>query len=300
MRSYHDIDGDGGSNVVGQVAGQQERLAARMASVRHIVAVMSGKGGVGKSSVTVNLAAALAAGGHRVGIMDADINGSSIPQMLGVRGARPERSGDGVTPPAGALGIRAMSVDFFLRNDEAPVTWKSTAPGDAYTWRGMMEMGALREMLSDTAWGALDYLLVDVPPGTDKLPNMVDLLPRISAAVLVSIPSGVSQFVVGKSLHMAVRLLKTRIAGLVENMSAYVCPACGTETALFPGEGLEPLASRFGIPFLGKIPFDPRMAAMADAGQPYVTAYPDAPAAAAIRAVADGVAVFLQTNETKP
>ena len=292
MKSYHDIPTDGGSNVVEQVTEQRDRLTTRMASIKHIVAVMSGKGGVGKSSVTANLAAALAEKGNRVGIMDADINGSSIPQMLGVRGQRLERGQDGVPPPAGPLGIKVMSLDFFLQDDEAPVAWKSTTAQDSYTWRGMMEMGALREMLMDTRWGDLDFLLVDVPPGTDKLPNMVDVLPRISGAILVSIPSGVSQFVVGKSLHMANKLLQTRVVGLVENMSAYVCTSCGKEESLFPGKQLEPLADRFGIPFLGKIPFDPRMAAAADAGAPYIVDHPHLPAAEAIRSVAARVEAF--------
>lgn len=295
MKTYHDIVGDGGSDVVGQVTEQIDRLTARMASVKHIVAIMSGKGGVGKSSVTVNLATALATQGKRVGIMDADINGSSIPKMLGVRGAALERNALGVLPPEGILGIKAMSIDFFLQNDEAPVKWDATTDHDAYAWRGLMEAGALREMLTDTVWGELDYLLVDVPPGTDKLPNIADVLPRLSGVVMVSIPSGVSQFIVGKSLHLATELLKAQVVGLVENMSAYVCASCGKEEVLFPGSDLEALAAQFDIPFLGKIPFDPRMAVAADGGEAFVEKHPDLPAADAVHQVAKRVNDFFET-----
>jgi ATP-binding protein involved in chromosome partitioning len=172
--------------------------------------------------------------------------------------------------------------------------WDATTSHSAYTWRGMMEMAALREMLTDTVWGELDYLLIDVPPGTDKLPNMLDLLPDISGTVMVSIPSEVSQFVVGKTLHLAKQVLDARVVGLVENMSAYVCSACGKEEMLFPGEGLEALAEHYQVPFLGKIPFDPRMVVSADAGVPYIVQYDDAPAAGALRQIATRVHEFFR------
>ncbi len=294
MKTYHDIVGDGGSDVVGQVTEQIDRLTARMASVKHKVAVMSGKGGVGKSSVTVNLATALAVEGKKVGIMDADINGSSIPKMLGVRGAALERNALGVLPPKGALDIKVMSIDFFLSNDEQPVTWDSTADHDAYAWRGLMEAGALREMLTDTVWGELDYLFIDVPPGTDKLTNIADVLPQLSGVVMVSIPSGVSQFIVGKSLHVAKNVLEAPVIGLIENMSAYICTSCGKEEVLFPGNDLEALAVAFGIPHLGKIPFDPRMAAAADTGEPFVVKHESLATADAVRQVANRVNNFFE------
>ncbi len=293
MKTYHDIKGDGGSDIAGQVGDQKDRLDARMASVHRIIAVASGKGGVGKSTITANLAAHLAAEGHTVGVMDADINGSSIPKMLGVRGAALERSSAGVFPAEGHLGIKIMSIDFFLANDEIPVQWISTVPRDAFTWRGMVEMGALREMLTDTVWGVLDYLLIDVPPGTDKLSNVADLLPRLSGVLLISIPSGVSQLVVGKSMHLAKQRLDTRIIGVVENMASYACPVCGHHGALFPANGLEHAASRFGIPYLGKIPLEPELALAADRGAVLLD-HPHLPAVRAIHALAQQVKDFFK------
>lgn len=286
MRTYKDIVGDGGSNVVGQVGEQLDRVTARLASVRHIVAVMSGKGGVGKSSVTVNLASALAIEGDAVGILDADINGSSIPKMTGVRGRPLSRGHTGMIPPSNDLNMKVMSVDLLMRDDREPVVWDAPTQQDAHTWRGMMEMGAIREFLSDTEWGALDVLFIDLPPGSDRLANVVGLLPRISGTVIITIPSDVSQFVVGKSIRVARDILKTPVLGLVENMSTYVCPHCGTSEALFPGGNVERMATDEGVAYLGSIPFDPRMASAADAETLFMTDHANTPAGQAIRQIA--------------
>lgn len=292
MKSYKDIAGDGGSNIVAQVGEQVGRLNARMASVRHVVAVMSGKGGVGKSSLTVNLASALALQGAEVGILDADINGSSIPKMTGLRGRSPERGPTGMIPPVNSLNTKVMSIDLLLTDDRSPVQWKAPTQDDAYTWRAMMEMGAVREFLSDTDWGTLDYLFIDLPPGTDKLPNLAGLLPRLSGAIIVTIPSGVSELVVGKSIRLAGDL-KTPIVGLVENMSSYVCTHCGQEEALFPGGNIERMADAEGIPYLGSIPFDSRIAAAADDGLLFMTRFGDTAAGKAILRVAGEMKRFL-------
>ena len=293
MKTYRDITGDGGSNIVGQVTAQQDRVKARMAFVRHIVAVMSGKGGVGKSSVVVNLGSALALQGYSVGILDADINGSSIAKMTGVRG-RPLETGDtGVMPTAAARNLKVMSIDLFLQDDSMPVIWDAPTQKDAYTWRGMMETAAIREFLSDTEWDELDFLFIDLPPGTDKLPNMLDLLPEISGTIIVTIPSELSQFVVGKSIKVAKDLLRTPVIGLVENMSMHVCSQCGHEEKLFPGTTVEELAQQYGVPYLGKIPFDPNMAVCADEGSLYLEKHGDLPATNAIGQIAQRVEEFL-------
>jgi ATP-binding protein involved in chromosome partitioning len=289
VKTYRDIAGDGGSNVVGQVGEQLDRVNARLASVRHIVAVMSGKGGVGKSSVTVHVASALALDGRAIGILDADINGSSIPKMTGVRGRSLERRGGAVVPPANSLNMKIMSVDLLMRDDREPVVWDAPTQRDAYTWRGMMEMGAIREFLSDTEWGALDFLFIDLPPGSDRLPNIVGLLPRISGTVIVTIPSDVSQFVVGKSIRVARDILKTPVLGLVENMASYVCPHCGESEALFPGGNIERMAVSEHVPYLGAIPFDPRMASAADQETLFMARHGDTPAGIAIRKIAQTV-----------
>lgn len=297
MKTYKDIVGDGGSNIVEQVAAQQDRVKSRMASVRHIVAVMSGKGGVGKSSVVVNLASAFALQGYSVGILDADINGSSIAKMTGVRGQPLETGETGMMPMAAARNLKVMSIDLFLPDDGMPVIWDAPTQKDAYTWRGMMEAAAIREFLSDTEWGDLDFLIIDLPPGTDKLPNMLDLLPQISGTIIVTIPSELSQFVVGKSIMMARELLRTPVIGLVENMSSHICSQCGHEEKLFPGSTVEGLARQHGVPYLGRIPFDPRMAVCADEGSLYLEKHGDLPATNAIGEIAQKVGEFLQPDK---
>ncbi|HEU5196740.1 MAG TPA: P-loop NTPase [Methylomirabilota bacterium] len=274
MKKYRDIAGDGGSNIVGQVEAQQARLTARLKDVKAIVAVVSGKGGVGKSSLTANLAGALALGGARVGVLDADLNGPSMAKMLGVRGRSLSVSAEGVEPPAGALGIRVMSMDLLLADDATPLTWDAPSQAEAHTWRGTMEANALREFLADTGWGALDALLIDLPPGTDRLATIAGLLPALAGTVIVTIPSDVSHLIVRKSITVA-RQSKAPVLGLVENM-----------TGMFPGPGGEALAREADIPFLGQVPFDPALAAAADRGEPYVAAAPDTPAARALTAIA--------------
>ena len=290
MKSYHDLaQADGGSGIVEQVTAHAARVAERLASVRHVVAVMSGKGGVGKSSVTVNLGAALALEGASVGLLDADLNGASLAKMTGVGGQQLRLDEDGVAPAEAAPGLKVMSIDLFLREDAAPVLWDAPTQQDAFTWRGMMEAGALREMLADTAWGTLDFLLVDLPPGSDRLPTLVDLCPGLAGTLVVTIPSAVSQHVVGKSLTVACEVLKTPVLGLIENMAYFACGHCGEAERLFPEGAAEALAARHGIPYLGALPFDPRLAAAADAGRPFLRDHPETPAADAFRRLAGQV-----------
>ncbi len=287
MKSYHDIVGDGGSNVAGQVEEQQRRLELRLAPISHVVAVMSGKGGVGKSSLAVNIASALAISGRRVGLMDADINGASIVKMTGVR-REPESDVGGVRPPVSGAGVKVMSIDLFTPENE-PVKWDAPTQKDAFTWRGMMEQAALREMVTDTEWGDLDYLLVDLPPGTDRLPNLADLLPQLSAAVVVTVPSTISHYVVAKSIQTARELMNLGAIGLVENMSGFVCPECGKSHDLFHGEDAQVLAGRYDVTFLGRVPMDPRMAWLTDRGLNFLGEHGDRPAAQAVGQVARSV-----------
>ena len=275
MKRYRDIAGDGGSNIVGQVEAQQARLGARLRDVGAIVAVVSGKGGVGKSSITANLAGAFALAGAQVGVLDADLNGPSMATMLGVRGRTLLVGADSVEPPAGALGIRVMSMDLLLAGDATPLTWDAPTQAEAHTWRGTMEANALREFLADTAWGALDVLLIDLPPGTDRLATIVGLVPALAGTVIVTIPSDVAGLVVRKSITVA-RAVPAPVLGVIENMAG-----------MFPGVGAEAMAHDSGVPFLGRVPFDPALAAAADRGEPYVAAAPAAPAARALAAIAN-------------
>lgn len=298
MKTYHDVAGtDGGSGIVAQVTAQAARVQARLADVGYVVAVMSGKGGVGKSALTTNLAAALALDGRTVGLLDADLNGPSLAKMTGVRGQSLRAGATGVLPAEGALGLKVMSMDLFLSGDAAPVVWDAPTQQDAFTWRGMMEAGALRDFLADTEWGAIDLLLIDLPPGADRLATLVDLAPNLGGVIAVTIPSGVSQFVVGKSLTMATDVLGAPVVGLVENMASFVCSHCGEVEPLFPaGEG-QRLAASHGVPYLGAIPFDPRLAACADEGRPFVALHEATPAGRAIREVARRVMEFLKGAE---
>ena len=273
-KRYRDIAGDGGSNIVGQVQAQQERLRRRLAGVRAIVAVLSGKGGVGKSSVTANLAACFALDGGRVGVLDADLNGPTMAKMLGVRGGKLVVRDGAVEPPRNALGIKVMSMDLLLPSDAAPLTWDAPTQDEAHTWRGTMEANALREFLADTDWGDLDLLLLDLPPGTDRLVTVTSLVPSLAGTVVVTIPSDVSQLVVRKSLTLAAQG-RARLLGLVENMAG-----------LFPGPDVETLAREAGTPFLGRIPFDAELARAADAGEAFVAVAPDREASRAFRAIA--------------
>ena len=284
MKKYRDIAGDGGSNIVGQVEAQHAKLKARLTSVRHVVAVLSCKGGVGKSSITANLASAFALSGWRVGVLDADLNGPTMAKMLGVRGRKLIMSGDGVEPPETALGVKVMSMDLLLSSDAAPLAWDAPTQAEAHTWRGAMEAQALREFLADTRWGELDALLLDLPPGTDRLATVASLVPALAGSVVVTIPSEVSQLVVRKAITAAGQT-KAPLLGLVENMAG-----------LFPGPDATALARETGIPFLGAVPFDPKLAEAADRGEPFVALAPESPAAQALTSIAAALRAALASR----
>jgi ATP-binding protein involved in chromosome partitioning len=272
VKRYRDIPGDGGSGVAAQVAEQQARLRKRLESVGAVVAVVSGKGGVGKSTLAAGLASALARGGWRVGILDADLNGPSLAKILGVRGARLAIEGDAVAPPVSGTGVKVMSMDLLLPSDAAPLTWSAPTQEEAHTWRGAMEAQALRELLADTRWGGLEVLVLDLPPGTDRLATVASLLPSLRGAVVVTVPSDVAHLVVRRSITAA-RQAGVPVLGLVENM-----------TGLFPGPGGAELAREAAIPFLGSVPFDRALALACDRGD--APAFETTKAGRAIDAVA--------------
>ncbi len=243
--------------------------------VKNIVAVGSGKGGVGKSTVAANLAVALAGMGAAVGLMDADVYGPNIPEMLGV--SRIPAPRDQKIIPAVAYGVRVMSLGFLLPPDQPVI------------WRGPMLHSAVRQFLTDVDWGLLDYLVVDLPPGTGDVAISLAQLAPVTGAVVVTTPQGVALSDVGRAVRMFERL-EVPVLGVVENMSGFVCPHCGHVTAIFGQEGGRRLAERMGVPFLGSVPLDPRVVEGGEAGRPVVIAYPDSPAAQALRAIAQQVA----------
>jgi len=294
LKTYHDILTDGGSDVAGQVQEQERKLRLRLDQIGHVVAVMSGKGGVGKSSLTVNLAAGLKEMGWRVGILDADINGASVVMMTGVA-RNPEPTDAGISPSVTRDGVQVMSIDLFLK-EGVPVEWEAETQRSSYTWRGMVEVAAIREMLADTAWDGLDILLVDLPPGTDRLPNLLDLVPTLSCAIVVNVPSKASTYVVRKSILLARRYLENRPIGLVENMTEFVCNECDTVHHLFQDPGSNELLNEDGVHLLGRIPFDPDLGLETDTGRSYLAAFPDRPAAAAVRSAADALCRLLELS----
>ena len=292
MKTYNELPSDAGSNIVGQVTAQANRIQQRLTSIKHTVAIMSGKGGVGKSALTANLATALTLKGNTVGVVDADINGPTLAKMMGVRDATLEYTSIGVKPAVTALGTKLISMDLLLAEDDAPVLWNAHSQKDAFTWRSTMEVGALREFIADTEWGELDYLLLDLPPGTDRLPNVAELIPNLGGVVVVTIPSEVSQLIVKKSVTMARDILKVPIIGVVENMAFYVCQHCGEEEPLFSTD--ETLDEAFQQILLGSIPFDPQLARANDKGTLYLGERLGTPASKVLMQVAEKIQAFFE------
>jgi ATP-binding protein involved in chromosome partitioning len=254
------------AQVMRQIVDQTLQVKLRMGRIKRKIVVMSGKGGVGKSMSTVNLALAFARRGQAVGVLDVDLNGPCVPKMLGMTGRRLEITPEGAVPPTGPLGIRVASMDFFLR-EHAPVRWKGSMELSP-VWLGMLEMNVIREFLADIVWGPLDLLLADLPPGAaaDKPPALAAFLPELDGAVIVTTPSEVTTDVVRKSVVYA-RDVGIPVIGLLENMSGYHCPQCGHESDLFTGN-VEALAVDLDLPLLGKIPFDRDLSRSCDAGTP--------------------------------
>jgi ATP-binding protein involved in chromosome partitioning len=244
--------------------------------IRNIIAVGAGKGGVGKSTTSVNLAVALARKGARVGLMDADVYGPNIPQMLGSHG-QPDVTEDKKIIPPEAHGIKIISMGMLVPPDQPVI------------WRGPMLHGAVQQFMRDVAWGELDYLIVDLPPGTgDVSLSMAQSVP-VAGAVVVTTPQGVSVSDVRKAVAMF-RQLNINVLGVVENMSYFACGHCGERTEIFGNGGGRRMAEELGIHFLGEVPIDTRVRSGGDEGQPIVAAAPDAPAALAFAEVAGKVA----------
>ena len=299
MKSYHDIVGDGGSRVLEQVAEQRARITDGLAGVRHLVAVGSGKGGVGKSTLTFHIASALRARGLRIAILDADFNGPSQARMAGVQGAvfvpPPSPKGFGVASgrPKVALprtrnGIGVFSMGSVIPESES-LEFESTAHGESHTWRATREFALLGEILGSVEWGELDLLMFDLPPGAERTVQYADYLGPRTSFLLVTIPSEVSRGVVARSVAALSKRpvdgaqgRPNRLLGYVENMSGYYCRDCNAVKPLFaPSEA----PSSLEIPCLGAVPFDPELARHCDMGIP-LAELPDTPVGRAIDHIA--------------
>jgi ATP-binding protein involved in chromosome partitioning len=253
FRTYHQVTGADRSQLGAQVARQRAQIAARLAGVDRVIAVLSGKGGVGKSHVTALLAVALAQQGLAVGVVDADLQSPTVARLLGVRAAQPlVVRDDGVLPAIGRDGVRVISSDLLLDEGRA-LRWTSDA-GEEHVWRGAVETGMLREFLGDVAWGELDVLLVDMPPEASRLADLAVLVPRLTGALVLTIPTPESERSVSRALDVA-RDSGVPVLGIVENMSGYICPSCDTLHPLFDGDAGLHLAAAYEVPLLGRLPF---------------------------------------------
>jgi len=239
---------------------QEKRLNDNMNRIKHKLIVISGKGGVGKTTVAVNLAYGLAMSGHKVGILDVDIHGPNIAKMLGVEGSKLAGSQLGWIEPIEVLpNLKAVSIAFMIDSPDKPIIW-----------RGPLKMITIKQFLSDVNWGELDYLIIDSPPGTGDEPlSVCQLIPDISGAVIVTTPQDVAILDSRKTVLFA-QTLKMKVIGIIENMSGFICPHCKERTDLFKSGGGEKSAKELKVPFLGRIPIEPEIVASGDSGKPFI------------------------------
>lgn len=269
-------------------AHDQKMLDERMSSIKYKFMVISGKGGVGKSSVATNLAVTLAKEGYRVGLMDADIHGPNIPKMLGIEDAKPYASGEGLLPITAVHGLKAISIALFLGSRD-----------DAVIWRGPLKHSLIRQFLGEVHWGNLDYLLIDLPPGTgDEALSVAHLLKKVDGALVVTTPQDVALLDSRKAVTFA-RQLKIPTIGIVENMSGFKCPHCHQTIDLFKKGGGEKTAREMLIPFLGGIPIDPEMVSCGDRGVPLVTIQGHDEVVEAFNRISEGWRQLLEGNAVK-
>ena len=256
---------------------ERQQLQSRLCRVKHKILVLSGKGGVGKSTVAVNLATALSLAGRPVGLLDTDIHGPSIPKMLHLEGVRIQTRGDALLPVE--LGsLRVMSIGFLLAGAD-----------QAVIWRGPMKMGVIRQFLKDVEWDDLDYLVIDCPPGTGDEPlSVAQLIPDADGALIVTTPQEVALIDVRKCVSFC-RRLSLPVLGVIENMSGFVCPTCGEVVEIFKRGGGERMAAEMGVPFLARIQMDAAIVESGDAGRPCVQHQPDSASAQAFAGIVEAV-----------
>ncbi len=262
----------------------EERRAVqrRLCRIKHVVTVLSGKGGVGKSTIAVNLATTLMLAGKQVGLLDVDIHGPSIPIMLGLHD-RPVAGEDGAMVPLQLGDLKVMSIGLLLNK-----------PDDAVIWRGPMKIGVIRQFLADVEWEDLDYLIIDCPPGTGDEPlSVCQMIEKHAGAIVVTTPQEVAAADVSKSINFC-RQLNMPVLGLVENMSGFVCPHCGETSDIFPPGAGEQMALKYDVPLLGRIPVEPGIGIAGDAGTPFVQRCAGARAAEVFQQIVDAIVAKLE------
>jgi len=269
-----------------QMQAEQEQIKQNIKHIKHQILVLSGKGGVGKSTVAVNLAVSLALAGKKVGLLDIDIHGPSIPKILNLEGETIQAVGDVILPVEMVENLKVMSIGFLLRESS-----------DAVIWRGPMKYQMIKQFLKDVKWGNLDFLIVDSPPGTGDEPlSVVQLLENADGAIIVTTPQEVALSDVRKCISFC-RSLNLTVIGVLENMSGFVCPKCGERTDIFKSGGGREMANQMNMPFLGRIPIDPQIVHACDSGQPYIQYYANSEAAKAFKPVIQSVLELDRNSE---
>ncbi len=268
---------------------EEQKLKQQLKKIKYKIAVISGKGGVGKSTVTANLAMGFAMQGYKVGVLDADIHGPCIPKMLGLKGQTLNSSPSGIIAPVvGRSGVKVASIDFLLKSDDQPVIW-----------RGPLKMRLIQQFLSYVAWGELDFLFVDLPPGTGDEPlTVTQLIPDMDGVLIVTMPSELSEGIVKKSVSFA-KQVGVPIIGIIENMSGYVCPDCGKKVDIFQSGGGKRIAEEQSVPYLGSIPIDPSVCTDSDKGLSSIEEKKGSPTTKAFTEIIQKTKQFLEENEAK-
>ncbi len=258
-----------------RIENEDRVIAKRLETIKHKIVIMSGKGGVGKTSVAVNLALSLALNGFRVGLLDVDITGPNVPKMMGKNIMLPPSSDSeqGIMPILGPLNMKIMSMGFLLQDPDTPVIW-----------RGPIKMGAIRQFITDVNWGELDFLIVDNPPGTSDEPLSILQLLKGARVIVVTTPQEVALLDSRKAVNMA-KKMEVPVLGIIENMSGLTCPKCGEVIYLFGQGGGKKAAIDLKVPFLGEIPIDPKIREMEDEGEPFIIKYSNSDAAKAFEAI---------------
>lgn len=257
---------------------QEKSIHETLAQIKHRLLVFSGKGGVGKSTVAANLGLALAEKGKQVGLIDVDIHGPNLAKMLGVEGKRFTASSEKkIIPVPVTDSLRLASMSFLLESPDLPVIW-----------RGPLKMKVIQQFLADVAWGALDWLIIDSPPGTGDEPLSVAQLIPATGAVVVTTPQEVSLLDSRKAINFA-RKLNLKVVGIIENMSGMTCPHCGNHIDLFKEGGGEKTAEEMGVPFLGRVPIEPHIVQSGDSGKPFIVENPDSEASKAFRRIVERI-----------
>jgi len=254
------------------------KVQKSLSRIKHVIIVMSGKGGVGKSTVAANLAVALSMRGYETGLMDADIHGPNIPKMLKIEDAIITGDKDGLFPVIVPPHLKVISMAFLLQNRDTPVIW-----------RGPMKMGAIKQFIGDVKWGELDYLIVDLPPGTGDEPlSIAQLIPNTDGSIIVTTPQEVALLDSRKSVNFS-KSLKIPVLGIIENMSGLICPYCGNKIDLFKTGGGKTASEELDVPFLGEVPLDPNVVQSGDDGMPIVLYDSDSRASKAFLEIVDKI-----------